>query len=76
MAKAFTTKVVGRRNPDGPGDGTLQRTMARLRGTDALVPRGLYRFRSFEEADQWMVTMMARTHANRRLKTSPASAQP
>jgi hypothetical protein len=48
--------------------------MARLRGTGALVPRGVYRFRSYEEADLWMVTMMARTHANRNSKTSLASA--
>jgi hypothetical protein len=29
----------------------LARTAALLRGTDALVPRGVYRFDSFDEAD-------------------------
>ncbi len=74
MAKPFTTKVVGRRAVDDRGDGSLQRTMARLRGDGALVPRGVYRFRTFEEAEEWMITMMARTHASHRSKTSPASA--
>jgi hypothetical protein len=40
----------------------LQRTVNRLRG-NALVPRGLYRFRSHEEADEWMIRQIARSHA-------------
>ena len=67
-------KAVGRRAIDGPEIGQLQRTLAALRGTGALVPRGVYRFITFEEADAWMTRMMAVTHANRRSKTSPASA--
>lgn len=47
----------------------LQRTMNRLRG-GALIPKGVYRFRSHEEADQWMLRMMASTHARRSSKTS------
>lgn len=39
----------------------LQRTMNQLRGM-ALVPRGVYRFRSHEEADEWMKRKMASTH--------------
>ena len=48
------TKTVGRRRVDGGESGVLQRTMADVRGTGALVPRGVYRFTSFEEADAWM----------------------
>lgn len=44
-------KTVGRRRVEGGASGGLQRTMAALRGTRAVVPRGVYRFRSFEEAD-------------------------
>ena len=39
-----------------------------------MVPRGVYRFITFEEADARMTRMMAVAHANRRSKTSPASA--
>ncbi len=52
----------------------LQRTMNRLRG-GALVPRGVYRFRSHEEADEWMVRMIANTHARLSSKTSSGSAK-
>ncbi len=37
-------KTVGRRRVDGTDVRILQRTMAALRGTNALVPRGVYRF--------------------------------
>ena len=47
----------------------LQRTINRLRG-GALVPRGVYRFRTHEEADEWMTREMASTHARRSSKTS------
>ncbi len=40
----------------------LLRTAWALRGTDKLVPRGVYRFRSFEEADEWLTKTMARTY--------------
>jgi hypothetical protein len=70
-------KTVGRRRADGDdaGDrGALQRTLAAVRGTGAVVPRGVYRFATFEEADAWMTRTMARTHASLKSKTSPASA--
>lgn len=44
----------------------LQRTMNRLRNYD-LVPKGLYRFTTFEEADQWLIGQIAATHAHRKL---------
>jgi hypothetical protein len=61
-------RVVGKRRTEGSAiddQGRLARTAAALRGTADLVPRGLYRFRTFEEADAWMTRMMARTHALR-----------
>ena len=46
----------------------LQRTLNQVRG-NALVPKGVYRFKTFEEADQWMIKMIARTHVLRRSRT-------
>lgn len=66
------SRVVGRRRAGGGGwesARVLQRTLAAVRGTNALVPRGVYRFATFEEADEWMIRSMARTHASRRSKT-------
>lgn len=71
---AGMTKTVGRRRVTGGELGALQRTLADLRGTGAIVPRGVYRFRTFEEADAWMTRTMARTHVSLRSKTSSASA--
>jgi hypothetical protein len=68
------TKTVGRRHLDGGTSGALQETLAAVRGTGAVVPRGVYRFTSFEEADAWMIRTMARTHASLRSKTSSGSA--
>jgi len=67
-------KTVGRRRIDGGQPGALQHTLAAVRATGAVVPRGVYRFSSFEEADAWMTRTMARTHASLRSKTSSESA--
>ncbi len=72
-------KVVGRRSagPTSIEDADrLLRTAWALRGTDKLVPRGVYRFKTFEEANTWMTRMMASTHALLRSKTSPESPAP
>jgi hypothetical protein len=69
-------KIVGHRSTLGHDPAALQRTLAAVRRTGALVPRGVYRFSSFEEADTWMTRMMARTHVSRNSKTSPASGAP
>ena len=68
-------KTVGRRRIGGGTMGALQRTLADVRATGAIVPRGVYRFSSFEEADAWMTRTMARTHASLKSKISPASAE-
>ncbi len=52
-----------------PDIAILQRTANRLRAC-ALVPKGVYRFASHEEADEWMTRQIAATHARRSLKIS------
>lgn len=47
----------------------MQRTLNRLRGV-GLVPRGLYRFASFEEAETWMMSQLAQSAARQSSKTS------
>ena len=70
-------KIVGRRKVGRttPKDADcLLRTAWAVRGTDKLVPKGVYRFKSFEEADDWMTRMMASTYVRLRSKTSSGSA--
>jgi hypothetical protein len=63
--------VMRRRGPADPvrDSAILQRTMNRLRGA-GLVPRGVYRFATHEEADEWMTRQIVATHARRSSKTS------
>ncbi|MBI4196666.1 MAG: hypothetical protein HY539_02475 [Deltaproteobacteria bacterium] len=67
MTMKVVTKRKGRENPIEDAR-ILQKTLNQIRG-DALVPRGVYRFKTFEEADEWMTKMIARTHVRRSLKT-------
>jgi hypothetical protein len=56
------TKVVGRRQW-GKGivaTAPLLRLTLRLRGDKPFLPRGVYRFRSFEESDEWTLRMLTR----------------
>ena len=72
-------KVVGNRRVDGfrwEDVRQLTVTSEALRGTDKLVPRGLYRFGTFEEAHQWMTETIDRTRAHHGRKTSLGSAVP
>ena len=39
----------------------LQRTLNELRGC-GLIPKGVYRFQSHREADQWMMRQIAATY--------------
>jgi hypothetical protein len=54
------------RRPEGEDSirdaAVLQRTINRLRGV-GLIPRGVYRFATHEEADEWMIRTIAATHA-------------
>jgi hypothetical protein len=55
-------KVVGRRRW-GSGlaaSAGLLELALRLRGDKPFLPRGVYRFRSFEESDEWILKMMTR----------------
>lgn len=47
----------------------LQDTMNQLRGC-GLIPRGVYRFQTHEEADEWMMRQIAANHARHASKTS------
>ena len=70
-------KVVSKREPGArvlDDVARLQRTLNRLRGR-RLVPRGLYRFSSFEEADRWMTSQIVRSAAHLHSKTSSPSAE-
>lgn len=77
--KKFTMKVVGHRRHDGPSSiddsRQLLKTAWALRGTDKIAPAGVYRFKTFEEADEWMTRAMAATYARHRSKTSFRSAK-
>jgi hypothetical protein len=46
----------------------LQRTLNRLRGC-GLIPKGVYRFHTHEEAEEWMMRQMAANPALRSSKT-------
>jgi hypothetical protein len=70
---ATMEKVVGGRRTTRSDLAALQRMLAAVRRTGTLVPRGVYRFQSFEEADAWMTRMLARTHVSRSSTTLPAS---
>lgn len=64
-------KIVGKRSgkiaPTLENVTILIDTMRQLRGGRGICPRGVYRFKTFEEADEWMLKMIARSSlANRR----------
>ena len=54
----------------------LLETAWALRPTTRLVPRGVYRFRTFEEAELWMTRTIARTLARHGSRTSHGSREP
>lgn len=56
-------KVVGRRRPSRGGlaaTAPFLDLVIRLRRDQPFIPRGLHRFRSFEESQAWSMKMMAR----------------
>ncbi len=67
----LTMKKVGRKE-DGDLFKDLEillQTVSDLRG-ESLIPSGVYRFKTFEEADRWMIRTIASTHARLNSKTS------
>lgn len=71
-AEKFTMKVIGKCRVDTDDSieesRVLQRTINRLRKV-GLVPKGLYRFKSHEEAHKWMIEKMASSHVRLKSKT-------
>lgn len=58
-----TMKVVGRRGTprvDALAIDSLQRMANELRRGRPFIPKGVFRFKTFEEADAWNLQMMTR----------------
>lgn len=70
MTKPLTMKVVGRTGKADPIEDAriMQRTGNRLLEY-AICPRGVYHFKTLEEADQWMTKMLVHMHVRRSSKT-------
>lgn len=62
-----TIKIVGRRRPRQRDTEqeyeVLLRTVQAVRGNRGVCPKGVHRFTSFEEAQQWMLRMIAKASA-------------
>ena len=60
----FIGKTVGRRVP--PSGAGLQKTLNQVmvRQERGVCPRGVYRFRTHEDADAWMMRMTSRKRAS------------
>ena len=71
--KKWKVKVVGRRKGFDTSPEAAEewlRTINELRDNAGICPRGVYRFKTFEEADKWMTEMLAESIlAARRSKT-------
>jgi hypothetical protein len=72
---AFTTKIVGKRleRRSTLADFDALQSVLNALGGGLRVTSGVYRFRTFEEADRWAVEQMARASAlrhNQQAKTS------
>jgi hypothetical protein len=65
MNCSASVKVLGRRNVRETWSDAdrLLRTVITLRGAKPFMPKGVHRFHSFEEAQQWAVRMQARSPA-------------
>jgi hypothetical protein len=59
----MTMKVVGRQGEPKGGlaamDGFFKMVIG-LRGSKPFLPKGVHRFRSFDEADEWKLRMITR----------------
>jgi hypothetical protein len=61
-------KVLGKRKPYSRGLDGMQsffELCIRLSGDQPFIPRGVYRFKSYEDADQWTLKMLTRPRAVR-----------
>ncbi len=69
-------KIFTKRHGEEPpvqGATILQETISQLRGPE-LVPKGVYRFSCFEEADEWMNQKIVSTRVLLKSKTFSKSA--
>jgi hypothetical protein len=72
MSKEPKTRIVGRQNPTNYTDGGLVEADGFLKLVNTLrqgrpfIPRGVFRFKSFEEADEWTMKMLTRPEAEPR----------
>jgi len=57
------TKIVGRRRwaRGLAASAPLLRLVLQLRGSRPFLPKGVHRFRSFEESDEWTLRMLTRS---------------
>jgi len=61
--KTSPIKVVGRKGTpkiDAEAIDSMQRMVNELRKGRPFVPKGVFRFKSFEEADKWLLEMQTR----------------
>ena len=65
-------KTAGRRNAATGPEATagLLRLVIELRAGRLFIPRGVHRFRSFEEAQEWSLKMMARPSSRDRPRST------
>lgn len=70
MARLRIKRMPGRREGDDVlrDVDILQQTVNDLRGC-GLIPRGIYRFLTHEEADEWMTRQIAANHARHSSRT-------
>ena len=63
MQSKADTRIVGRRRaaqPTRENMQAIQRLLLELRGQQPFLPKGVYRFKSHEEADAWQMKMLTR----------------
>ena len=61
-------KVVGKRKPYSGGLEGAQgffELMIKLRGNQPFLPKGVYRFKSYDEEHEWTLKMLTRPRAGR-----------
>jgi len=60
-----SVKIIGKRSGDIDSSSEESNawldTIKQLRGNKGICPRGVYKFKTFEEADQWMYKIIARS---------------
>ena len=68
MTTKILTKRFGKQNPIEEM-GQLQELFNEIKNS-ILVPKGVHKFKSYEEANEWMIKTMASTHVSQNSKTS------